>query len=321
VKYDVLFVDDEPVVLRTLGQIFHGAPFVGVVHLAEGADEAMRLLARHPIGAIMADQRMPAMSGTDLLRRVFEAYPDVVRLLSTGAVEPADLIDAINRGHVYHFVSKPWRNDEVRLVIRRALEHHEVTLELRRRNRELSAAYAQLEGAHRDQVRQYEVVIGDPKTDARNYHFFEVRLAEEFERARRYDHPLSLVMVDIDDFRSLNTQHGDTVGDLVLKELAHHLGEGRRACDVVARYGGEEFAILLPETPLAGARVVAERVRQRIERARFADTCTLTVSLGIASYPHGGMETRQDLVHAADEALLLAKRTGKNRVCDLERTS
>ncbi len=315
VRYDVLFVDDDTQLLGAMARVFEDAPFLGHAYFAATPDEALRALARHPIGVIVADQRMPEMSGIDLLKQVRSAYPDVVRLLATGAVNTDELIEAINHGQVYHFITKPWRNDELRLIVRRALEHYEVTQELRRRSRELSAAYAQLEGAHREQVRLYEMVICDDKTGVKNYHFFDVRLGEEFERARRHDHPLSLLMIDIDDFKLLNDSHGHVVGDIVLREVAQHLADGRRGIDVVARYGGEEFALILPETPLAGASIIAERVRERIAQARFAAMdLALTISIGVATYPRPELESRQDLVEAADQALYRAKRSGKNRL-------
>jgi diguanylate cyclase (GGDEF)-like protein len=140
----------------------------------------------------------------------------------------------------------------------------------------------------------------------------ETRLGEEIEFARRHGVPLSLIMADVDDFKRINDGHGHQVGDEVLVEIAQILREAVRKYDLCSRYGGEEFTVVLPETRLYGAQVVAENVRRRVEGALFTrERIPVTVSLGVAEFPlHAG--TPEGLLRKADKALYEAKAAGKN---------
>jgi diguanylate cyclase (GGDEF)-like protein len=317
--HHILYVDDEPHNLDAFRRALRGADFVAGVHVASTPSEAIAILEKQPISALVTDQRMPEMTGTELLARILERWPDPVRLVLTGYTDVADILDAINRGHVYFFITKPWDPHELTLTLRRACEHHDREQELKKKNRELAEAYAHLEAAHKQQVELYEKVITDDKTGVRNYHFFRIRLHEEFDRARRYGKDLGLLMIDIDGFKALNDTHGHPAGDVVLRELAGLLSAGQRSVDVIARYGGEEFAAVLPETPVAGARAFAERLRQRVAAHLFSlpsgETVRLTVSLGVAAYPQPEVSTVDTLLGRADAALYRAKAQGKNRVC------
>lgn len=161
--------------------------------------------------------------------------------------------------------------------------------------------------------------ITDPLTGLYNRRRFEERVAEEIQRARRYEHPLAMVMADIDRFKRYNDTHGHPQGDVVLQKLARLLQTSVRGTDLVARYGGEEFAILLPETSKAGALAVAEKIRAAVAGHPFPSEETqpggrLTISLGVATFPED-VKDPAELVHRADEALYRAKAEGRNRVC------
>jgi two-component system cell cycle response regulator len=315
--HNILYVDDEVNNLDAFARVFFDADFVDAVYTAASAEEGSRILDEKEISAIVTDQRMPGMTGTEFLARIAPRHPDAVRLILTAYTDVKDILDAINRGHVYYYLTKPWDADDLRVTVRRALEHYETVQELKHKNRELGLAYAQLESLHKEQVRLYEMVITDEKTGLRNYHFFRIRLAEELERARRYGKDVALLMLDIDDFKRVNDAHGHLVGDAVLKEVGQLLLQAQRSVDVVARYGGEEFAIVLPETDLAGAQVFAERLRETMAGHEFSGTgkpLQLTLSAGIAAYPHPDVSNREDLIARADRGLYTAKAQGKNRV-------
>ena len=284
--HNILYVDDEANNLDAFARAFFDADFVDAVYTAATADEGRKILAEKDISAIVTDQRMPGITGTEFLAQIIDRHPEPVRLILTGYTDVKDIIDAINRGHVYYYITKPWEADELRITIRRALEHYETVQELKHKNRELGLAYAHLESLHKEQVRLYEMVITDEKTGLRNYHFFRIRLAEEIERARRYGKDVALLMIDIDDFKRVNDTFGHLVGDAVLKEVAGLLLAAQRSVDVVARYGGEEFAIVLPETDAAGATAFAERLRQTIAEHEFSGggrPLRLSVSAGVAA--------------------------------------
>ena len=160
-----------------------------------------------------------------------------------------------------------------------------------------------------------EQSIRDPLTGLGNRRLMEAQLAAGMENASRYQTALSIVMLDIDHFKAYNDTYGHPEGDKLLMQLAAILRNELRAADQAFRYGGEEFLVLLPHTDLAGAQVVAERIRKAVE----AHT-PVTVSLGVASYTDG--DSLDGLVAAADNALYGAKRQGRNRVlCRLDELS
>jgi diguanylate cyclase (GGDEF)-like protein len=152
-----------------------------------------------------------------------------------------------------------------------------------------------------------------------NRAYFEQRLNAEFSEARRHGRALSLVMCDIDHFKSVNDRYGHPFGDEVLAQFAQILGASR-ASDVPCRYGGEEFGIILPNTVLAEATEVAERIRAAFEAHRWRryPDLVLTASFGIAEVTNllhlSGEPTKDLLVSRADQALYAAKRAGRNRV-------
>ena len=162
-----------------------------------------------------------------------------------------------------------------------------------------------------------EQAITDPLTGLSNRRHFEEILAAETARARRLGHPLGLVMIDIDGFKRLNDQYGHQVGDMALVAIGRLLGEQAREIDQMARFGGDEFVAVLPETDLAGAQTLAERVRKAIEaltiHAPDGVLLSITSSLGVASLPESAADG-EGLIAAADLALYEAKRGGKNRV-------
>jgi diguanylate cyclase (GGDEF)-like protein len=172
-----------------------------------------------------------------------------------------------------------------------------------------------------------EVSLKDELTGTYNRRYFNDRFARELNRAERYRHPLSIIMIDIDFFKKFNDTYGHHVGDEVLKGVAGQLSVGLRECDVLARFGGEEFVIILPETGKEGAVFVAEKTRKRVEDKLWEFRNTLrsdtnpeefirkpvTISLGVCTYPEDG-STGDALVENADQHLYKAKIAGRNSV-------
>lgn len=160
--------------------------------------------------------------------------------------------------------------------------------------------------------------ITDGLTDLYNYRYLQERLDEELSRAQRYDKCLSLLMIDIDDFKRVNDLYGHRVGDHVLAEVGALLKKSVREVDVVARYGGEEFSVILPETDASGAFIAAEKIREAVSAHRFEDAegvpqIRLTVSVGVATYPVHAKD-KEGLLRAADDAVYHAKAAGKDSV-------
>jgi diguanylate cyclase (GGDEF)-like protein len=163
----------------------------------------------------------------------------------------------------------------------------------------------------------YELAMVDGLTGLFVRRYFDARLDEEIERARRYGTEFSVAMMDIDNFKELNDTHGHQAGDRVLRDLAAIIRQQMRGGDTAARYGGEEFSMILPRTDMVAAYNQAERIRALIADYRLSvgdQVVSVTASFGIAAYPGSGATTAEDLVRLADRALYRAKRTGKDRV-------
>ncbi len=174
--------------------------------------------------------------------------------------------------------------------------------QLRVKNRELEQANARIE----------ELMLTDVLTGMANRRALEQRWVVECNRAERHGTPLCVAILDIDHFKSVNDNHGHLVGDSVLSAVAEVLTGGIRKVDMAARWGGEEFLMLLPETDLPGAKVLAERLRLGIAEKECCDgRVRVTASLGLAQFQKG--DDVDSLVRRADEALYRAKRSGRNR--------
>lgn len=180
------------------------------------------------------------------------------------------------------------------------------------RERELMAKLRQ------DNAYLQDLAATDPLTSLRNVRSFDAALEHEFKMARRYDLPLSLLMIDVDHFKGVNDAYGHPSGDCVLRELAAILRASVRESDLVARTGGEEFSILLPRADREQAARLADRVRTEAFRRRFlfgGGVMHITISVGLATYPRDAEITSPRLlVWCADRALLIAKQSGRDRV-------
>jgi diguanylate cyclase (GGDEF)-like protein len=160
--------------------------------------------------------------------------------------------------------------------------------------------------------------ITDSLTGLPNRRYLEERLAEELNRSKRYDYPMSFLMIDIDDFKAYNDKNGHQAGDLALQITAHCLKAALRAADVASRYGGEEFCILLPQTALAEAGVIADRIRHRVNTTHYPHGKSqplgrVTISVGVSTFS-AIINTSENIIAAADRALYQAKSLGKDRV-------
>jgi diguanylate cyclase (GGDEF)-like protein len=152
----------------------------------------------------------------------------------------------------------------------------------------------------------------DPLTGLWNYGYFQYKLDEEIMKAKNQNYSLSVMMIDLDDFKKYNDAFGHPEGDKVLKMIANILKETCRKIDIVVRYGGEEFALILPYANRGEAKIIGERIRKAVEESKIFTT-NFTISIGIASLNHE-IQTKEELIRKADSALYQAKGAGKNRV-------
>jgi diguanylate cyclase (GGDEF)-like protein len=146
-----------------------------------------------------------------------------------------------------------------------------------------------------------------------NHRSFQTTLSTELGRAQRHNHPLSLLIIDLDFLKEVNDKFGHPTGDMVIRAIAETICKGCREFDVAARYGGEEFTVILPETPLEDASLVAERIRKMIAECDFPGVGTITASIGVSNFPVNALG-KEDLIRVADQALYVAKNNGRDKV-------
>ncbi len=183
--------------------------------------------------------------------------------------------------------------------------------DLNQYSRRLDSAYKELESTS---ARLKEFSFKDEVTGLYNRRFFSIRLEEEVSRYRRFSHPVSVVLMDLDGFKAVNDELGHAAGDETLRGMADILLKQSRGINVICRYGGDEFAVLLVETSKNGARLYADRIRYVLSTSTFGHGRRVTASFGIASLPEDVTPSTEELIRAADEALYAGKRAGKNRV-------
>lgn len=175
----------------------------------------------------------------------------------------------------------------------------------------LDSAYKEVEAAN---TRLKELSFQDELTGLYNRRFFLIRLEEEIGRYRRFNHPVSVILFDLDGFKPINDQLGHAAGDETLQDVAQLLVKSSREMNVVARYGGDEFVILLQDTGKVGAQTCAERMREAVSGHQFSHGRRVTASFGVVTMPDDMAATSEELMQAADEALYAAKRAGKDAV-------
>lgn len=184
---------------------------------------------------------------------------------------------------------------------------------------ELAKVFNHMAGSiGREQKRLVEKATTDEMTGLNNFRYFQEVLEKEFEKASRFNHDLSFIIMDVDNFKHYNDTNGHQAGDQVLKTVAKLVMNSCRDKDLPARYGGEEFVVVLPGAPLDVAAKVADRIRHAVETTHMLHqekqpTKNLTISLGVSNYPNN-VTTAKELVESADEAMYQSKTSGKNKV-------
>lgn len=291
----LLIVDDDEAVRLLLQDLLEESGYA--VRTARSGEEALQMIRVSTFDIIITDLRLSGMHGLELVKEVKAIDPGIDLVVMTGYASVNSAVESMKAGAI-DYITKPFNSDHIKMVVQKSLERRE---------------YQRLA-----QEREFYKVLSsiDGLTELYNYRYMHQYLKLELERERRYKRHLSLLMVDIDNFKSYNDLYGHMVGDLVLKKLAHILKNATRGCDVICRYGGEEFAIMLPETSKEEAIIVCERIRKSVENTPMIDekgktVGTITVTIGLASFPQDA-DNKDDLIDNADKALYQGKRAGKN---------
>jgi diguanylate cyclase (GGDEF)-like protein len=304
-RYRLLVVDDDPETHRLVRTWFDGQPY-DIVSAGDGA-EGLRLARSERPDLILMDVKMPLMDGISAARSLksSEDTRQIPVVLLTACRDVRDKVEAFAVG-ADDYVTKPFELEEVDARIRGILHRREALSLLETRVVHLKTYAEHLE----------EMLVLDEKTGLANFRQFQRRLREEWRRAERYGADLSLVMLDLDDFKRVNDTLGHPAGDRCLQEFATLVLGGARDTDLAARYGGEEFAVVLPHTSAEMALRVAERIRSAVHEFVFLEETSplrMTVSAGIATYPSfSSIDSPEALLLAADRALYRAKARGKD---------
>jgi two-component system cell cycle response regulator len=255
---------------------------------------------------IILDVMMPEMDGLQACRILKDdaEMRDIPVIFLSARDETEVKVSGLTLG-ANDYISKPFKAEEL-------LARVYVAIRLKRERDQLRAR-AEEAMAHAEIAQ--ERAMTDALTGLLNRYGLQHILAREHAEARRYNRPLSCLMIDLDKFKSINDTYGHSAGDTALQQIATILSEAVRGSDIVFRYGGEEFLVLLPETDLAGATALAEKIRHAAHIRSFGDgehVFTLTLSAGASSLWDG--ESGNDMIARADMALYQAKEGGRNRV-------
>lgn len=298
----LLLAEDEPLQVKILERVLSRAGYV--VETVTGGEEALARVLEGTFHFLLTDWDMPGMDGATLCRRVRQAkLPHYLYILMlTGHTTEADLVAGFDAG-VDDYVRKPAHEAEL-------LARVKAGCRLIQSERSLSVALAQV----------LRLSITDPLLGIYIRRYLDEQLPREIERAHRYGHSVAVVMADLDSFKTINDTHGHAVGDEILRGFTMRARASiRQSSDWIARYGGEEFVFVLPETPLAEAAQVAEKIRSECAAAPMM-TATgehrITASFGVAATPMAAEVSlcADTLLRYADDALYKAKRGGRNCV-------
>ena len=257
-------------------------------------------LSRNP-DLILLDLIMPGMDGYHVCEQIKtnKATADIPVIIVTSKADPADKVRGLEIG-ASDYIGKPFDEGELIARVNTHLRIRELYENLQEKNRQLQ-----------------ELANRDGLTGLYNHRFFQEVVHRDFQKAVRYHENISCIIFDIDHFKKFNDTYGHQTGDMVLNTLGNLISEIMRDTDLSARYGGEEFALILYHTDNKDVNIFAERLRIAVEEKKFKkDNLALrvTISIGVASYPHDGISDANKLIECADKALYRAKESGRNRV-------
>ena len=291
----VLIVDDDSSVRNTMQEYIASAGYVSST--ASTAEEALDLLKKNNFDVVVTDIRLPGMGGLELTK-IIKKKNGVDVIVVTGYSDDYSYEEAINIG-ASDFVIKPVRLEELLLRLKRVLKERQLGIERTRMMEKLQ-----------------KLAITDGLTKLYNSRSFYSQLELEVDRFNRYKHPLSLLMLDIDNFKEYNDNYGHLEGDKVLVRFSQIIKSCLRANDSAYRYGGEEFTVILPETTGEEAKTVAQRIRATLEAENFIPEpnkkATITISIGVTQCC--AKEELSSFIRRADKAMYLSKQNGRNRV-------
>jgi two-component system, cell cycle response regulator len=288
----VLVIEDHPDQRDLLAIVLQREGY-RVVTAANGV-EALEKLEQEQVHIALSDIMMPKMDGFELINKIRgnASLKHIYLILITARIQEGDRVRGLDLG-ADDYITKPFSFSELLARVR------------------VGSRVVQYQ-----QHLEYQTQI-DSLTGLFNRRALEKKIAEEFERAKRYHHPISLIILDIDNFKTINDTYGHHGGDTALIKISETLRETTRRSDFPSRFGGEEFVLLLPETDEENAVQVARKIHEGIRSSQFGTTTApflLTVSIGVNSTSTKQYSDWREMLNDADHALYVAKNTGKDRV-------
>jgi len=308
----ILIVDDNPTNLRVLDTMLTENGYK--VRAAVNGDLALQSVRSVLPDLILLDIKMPGMNRYEVCRQFKsdDTTSEIPIIFISALGESSDKIKAFDAGGV-DYVAKPFQIEEVLARVKTHIILRKMQIKLEEQNNRL---LQEIEERKKAENKLKELATTDALTGLYNRRQF-MELSRQILKAHdRYNHPLSLMMIDADHFKSVNDSFGHDVGDKVLQTLADVGRNIFRRTDIFARIGGEEFAVLLPETGISESAHVAERFRQALEKKEIptgTGFTSITVSIGLAAASADTLEL-EDLLKCADRALFRAKRNGRNQI-------
>lgn len=301
----ILIVDDVPNNLRLVDEILDEMSYNTI--FANSGKQAVEIVEKQTlkIDLILLDLMMPEMDGIEVCN-IIKSNPisqDIPIIFITADENPQNLLNAFKTGAI-DYIRKPLHKAELLLRVGNQLKLNKAYAGLRKSNDELLEAYALLQ----------QLVTVDPLTGLENRRSLMDFTESQLKLAQRYKSFFSIMLIDLDYFKKINDTYGHLVGDEILKNIAKILKDILRNVDHIGRFGGEEFIVILPDTNLKNAVVVAEKVREEIAifLHKIGDyIIKTTVSIGIASYNSLDDDVNQ-IIKRADQALYKAKSSGRN---------
>ncbi len=308
----VLVVDDDASILGVVSEVLEDDGYE--VTTAASGEEAIEVLGNDKFALVMSDIRLPGINGIGLLEHIKRVSPRTAVIIITSHGSMQTSIEAIKLG-ADDYILKPF--EDLSLIsdsAKRAIESYNLEVERSQVMRSLKVSNEEL--SRMNEV-FHGMAIRDGLTDAFNHRYINEMLEKHIEKSRIEGADLSLIFIDVDHFKLFNDQHGHQNGDVLLRELSALMRENIRTKDIVARWGGEEFVIVCPTTVEATAAGMAETLRGSIAEHLFMPdvlppSTRVTISAGIASLSKHG--TKAALLEAADAALYVAKKNGRNQV-------
>jgi len=291
----ILIVDDDAAIRDSMLEFIKRSGYSA--QTVSSAEEAIELLKSTRVDLVITDIMLPGRNGLQLTDLIKQNY-DIDIIVMTGYSENYSYEEAINKG-ASDLVFKPFRFEELILRLKRVLKERQLTKD---RNRILS----KLEN----------LAITDGLTKLYNLRHFYNQLEIEIDRSNRYGHPLALLLLDIDNFKTYNDTYGHLEGDKVLVRLGQIIKSCLRTMDCAYRYGGEEFTIILPETTGEEAKNVAHRIKSSVEIESFfpegGNIVNITISIGVTEYFK--KEQLATFIQRADQAMYNSKAKGRNAI-------